>query len=127
MSGVRRTYQPSALQRRTSVIGLWALVAIVACLNPMPEEFPSEHGLAPAGFAGSAAGPTNGGGDGAYAPESPGMGGGAGTGGSSSDPGAAGAAGAAGASMDEPDSSEPPDAGVSSPADAGGEVDNASP
>jgi len=124
-SGVRRTNQPSALQRRTSVLGVGALLAIAACLNPMPEEFPSER---PVGAAGSAAGPSNAGGGGGAGTDGSSVGGGAGTGGLPINPGSAGGGGAAG-SVDQsvPDSGGDADAGASSPADAGSEAADASP
>jgi hypothetical protein len=121
-SGVRRTNQPSALQRRTSVLGVGALLAIAACLNPMPEEFPSERDQLPSASAGSAPGPTDGAGSGT---DSESSGAGAGMGSPSSDPGGGGAGGSSGAY--DPDSADAPDAGTSSPADAGSEVGDASP
>lgn len=123
-SGVRRTNQPSALQRRTSVLGVAALLAMAACLNPMPEEFPSERDPLPSGSAGGAAGPTNAGGSGIDS-ENSGSGAGAGTGGPTPDLAGGGAGGTSGAY--DPDSSDAPDAGSSSPADGGSEVDDASP
>jgi hypothetical protein len=121
---VRRTNQPSALQRRTSVLGVGVLLAIAACLNPMPEEFPSERDQLPSGSVGSAPGPTNAGGSGVDS-ENSGSGASAGTGGPTPDLGGAGAGGSSGAY--DPDSSDAPDAGTSSPADGGSEVDDASP
>jgi hypothetical protein len=124
-SGVRRTNQPSALQRRTSVLGVGALLAIAACLNPMPEEFPSGNEQ-PVGAAGSAAGPSNAGGGGGAGTEGNGVG--AGTGGGPANPGSAGGGGAGGsADPSVPDSGGDVDAGASSPADAGSEAPDASP
>jgi hypothetical protein len=114
---VRRIYQPSALPRTAAIVGLCALVvAIGACLNPMPEEFPSDTEAT--GSAGTPAAPSGAGTGSGF--------GSGGSGGPDSNSGA-GAAGAGGSSSGAPtdDGGDAPDAGT--PADAGTEVGDASP
>jgi hypothetical protein len=120
---VRRTNQPSALPRPKWTLGLGVVLAIGACLNPMPEEFPSERDMSdapPTGAAGNAPSPNNG---------APGSGGGAGSGGLTTDPGeGAGTGGSSNTDSSNPgidDGGNDPDA--SPEADAGSEVGDAGP
>jgi hypothetical protein len=128
-SGVRRTNQSSALPRAASLIGVSVLVALVACLNPRPEEVPFDSGQEPGAAAGgSASMPDNAtGGDGAHSGNT-GTGGSAGSGGDYQNPGAGtgGSAGSSGVSDPGAADAGEPDAG-SPPADGGSEADDGSP
>lgn len=107
---MRRTYPPSTWSRPSIGVGIGVLVALVACLNPMPDDFPSERDSVPTGSSG--------------VDENPAAGGGAGTGGYA--PGAATGSGGTSADVPEPpseaDDDDAPDAGASTPGDAGTEV-----
>ncbi|HTV23756.1 MAG TPA: hypothetical protein VMG12_33930 [Polyangiaceae bacterium] len=119
---MRRINQPSAGLRWRWAFSLGAFAVIGACLNPLPEEFPSDID-GPVGAAGSSTqGNAGSGGASASGGSSAGTGNGVSDGGSA---GAAGAAGAAGSGSlpgsDGPDDAGP-DAGTTPPTDGGVEV-----
>lgn len=118
---LRRTDQPSALLRPRWGVGLCVLLAVGACLNPMPDDYPSERDNTPSASAGT--GGSNGTGAAAGGGAGTGTGLSGGTGGASSASGGSGGSGGGSAgSTPGVDDNDNPDAGAPPPGDAGAEV-----